>query len=360
MMPRPLPKWSARFLLVTTLLLLAACGSSSAPPRGRTRALNVRLASVVEVNVVRWRGEPGTVIWTREDAVRTLSGGTVTRRPYRVGSFVTAGRLLLVVGGARARSALARARAAWLAARARARLASRNETRYRALVRQGAVTRLEYEEIRRADRVAKAQWYAAGFALAAARRAESHAVIRAPFPGLIAALPVRLGEDVRPGTLVLRFTGGAAEVRTAVGEALYPHVRLGASVRVRTQDRLEHGRVVALDPALDPRTGTHPVTVLLRRARPPYGAYARVLFSVARERAPVVSCAAFVRRAGNRGVFVVGRDGEVRFALIRAGGPGPRGTCVIRAGLRPGARVVLNPPQDLENGDRVVAGGPPS
>jgi multidrug efflux system membrane fusion protein len=338
------------------LVWLAGCGRSSPSVAVHGTVYRLSVAPVVEANVVRWRSVPGTVSRTRTDVVRSLNGGTVTRRPYRVGSRVPAHALLLVVGGSEARAGLARARAAWIAARARARLASRNEARYRALVRQGAVTRLEYEEVRRVFFAARAAEHAARLALAAARRVETHAIVRAPFAGLIAALPVRLGEDVLPGTVLLRFVGGRAEVRTAVGDRLYPHIRVGESVRVRVTGRVVRGRVLAVDPALDPETRTHAVTVLLLRAHPDDGAYARVLFPVSHERAVLVPRHALVRRAGVSGAFIVGPHGRVAFVLVRVGREGPHGTRVVSGGLVPGERVVLDAPPSLESGDTVTAG----
>jgi multidrug efflux system membrane fusion protein len=353
----PVPHKIPRFLFALFPLLgLAACGRPSPSAASRGPAYRLAVAPVVVASVVRWRSVPGTVSRTRSDVVRSLDGGTVTLRPYRVGSRVPGHALLLVVGGSGARADLARARAAWIAARARARLASRNEARYRALVRQGAVTRLEYEEVHRRFLAARAAERAARLGLAAARRIEAHAIVRAPFAGLIAALPVRLGEDVLPGTMLLHLVGGAAEVRTAVGDRLYPHVRVGESVRVHVTGRVVRGRVLAVDPALDPETRTHAVTILLLRARPDDGAYARVSFPVSRARAVLVPRAALVRRAGVSGVFVVGAHGRVAFVLVRVGREGPHGTRVVLSGLVPGERVVLDAPPNLESGDTVTAG----
>ena len=354
MIDRPTPVRFARLTPLLSLMLLAGCGGPPASQAARNRVYRLAISPVVAVPVVRWRNVPGTVARTRVDVVRTLDGGTVTVRPYRVGSRVPARALLLVVGASAARAARSGVRAAWIAARAKARLAARNEVRYRALVRQGAVTRLEYEEVHRRYTVAEGALRAARLALASARRAEAHAVVRAPFAGLIAALPVRLGEDVPPGTVVLRLVGGAAEVRTVVGGRLYALVHLGETVRVRSSGHVDRGRVVAVDPALEPDTRAHAITILLPQAHPPDGAYARVAIPVSRARATVVPGSALVRRAGNRGVFVVGDHGRVSFVLVRVGRSGPHGTRVVRAGIAPGERVVTDPPPGLESGDKVV------
>lgn len=343
---------------VLALLLLAGCGSSGERAATREAPLRLRTVPVVRATVTVWRTVPGTVGRTRRDTVLSLTGGTVTARPYRVGSRVAPGALLLVVGESRARALLARARARWVAARATARLAARNDARYRALVREGAVTRVEYEAVHRRDLAAQAALQAAADGLAAARRAEAHAVVRAPFAGIVASLPVRLGEDIPPGTEILRLVGGAAEVRARVGRRLYRSLRFGETVRVEEGGRVFSGRVVALDPAVDPRTRTHRFTVLLAgRRAPPDGAYVRVAIPVARRPATVVPRTALVRRAGSLGVFVVGAHGRVAFALVRPGAEVARGRVVIHAGVAPGEAVVLAPPRTLRTGEVVAREG---
>lgn len=344
---------------VILVLPLAACGGGGETHVAVGRRFHLETVTVSRMPVTRWRTVPGTVQGVHDAVVRTLTGGVVSVRPYRIGSHVSRGALLLVVGGVRARAELARAHAAWIAARAQARLAALNERRYRALVKQGAVTREEYDEVERRNLAAQAALRAARLALQAAHRLASHAIVRAPFSGIIASLPVHLGEDVPSGTVLLRLVGEGAEVRTRVGSDLYRHLRLGETVRLRTSQRTESGVIVALDAVLDPRSRTHRVTILLRGRHPAIGAYVRVSFPVGVYDALVLPRRALVQRAGNDGVFVVGSRGRVAFTLVRRGARLPDRRIVIRAGLASGERVVLNPPRTLVSGDVVVGGSHP-
>jgi hypothetical protein len=65
---------------------------------------------------------------------------------------------------------------------------------------------------------------------------------------------------------------------------------------------------------------------------------------------------ATVSRDGRRVVFVLRQDRAVQTAI--EAGASANGLTEVRTGIAPGDRVILNPPDDLQDGARVTPGGP--
>ena len=68
-----------------------------------------------------------------------------------------------------------------------------------------------------------------------------------------------------------------------------------------------------------------------------------------------VVTSALVTVDGTRGVFVFDR-GRARFRAVEAD-PGSGATTEVRSGLAEGEQVLVDPPYDLRDGDRVLGGG---
>ena len=113
------------------------------------------------------------------------------------------------------------------------------------------------------------------------------------------------------------------------------------------------GQVIQVVPIADPVTRQCKVRIALpanSQAMPGQFGHARLLL----HRRPVrfVPMAALTQRAGIDGVFVVGEDSGVRFHSVRIGRRWPDRRELL-AGPQTGNRVVLNPPPQLHEGDRL-------
>lgn len=352
--------WHSLWSLATSTVLVAC----THPPTGGVA--DVSKPAVVQIAVAATADVPDTVTLpatvTRERVARLASpyGGRVTAVAVATGSAVHSGELLLTIGAEDARSRLANAAASATAARAEAAQAAADDVRFKALRAQQAVAPREYEQIHKRYIAAQAQARAAAQTLAAARADFEFAELRAPFAGLLAERTVKPGDYAAPGTLLAVVVGGTPEAELAVGDVVYPHLRLGTNVAVTIYGRRYAGTVIERVDAADPVSRTHKVKLRLSgKPAPPYGTYAQVHVPVDGSRAVVVvPSAAVVKRAGLIGVFVVDAHHRAQFRTVRIGnGVLDRKLTEVAAGLEPGDRIVVGPPLSLGNGTPVHEAG---
>lgn len=95
--------------------------------------------------------------------------------------------------------------------------------------------------------------------------------LAAPFAGHVADIEVEIGQQVGPGTKVLRLLDDTRmKVDVSVLEADLVGLRRGATARVRIPalaDTVINGRVFSINPAVDPASGTGRVTVAVENPR---------------------------------------------------------------------------------------------
>lgn len=220
--------------------------------------------------------------------------------------------------------------------------------------------------------VQRAQVQSSIAAVAYARANLDNTYIRAPFNGTVLRKDAEVGEVVAPVAAGGGLTRGAVvtmadletlEVEVDVNEAYIAqisdsqptHVVLDAYPAVSFS-----GRVRQIVPTADRQRATVQVKVSITdrdpRILPEMGA--RVEFLVAESAADSVAPMRVfvpgeaVRTDGSETVVMLVRDGLARRVVVDAG-PVSGGRREVRSGLSGGEQVVLNPPRELEDGDRV-------
>lgn len=198
--------------------------------------------------------------------------------------------------------------------------------------------------------------------------------VRAPFDGIVVLKDAEVGEVVSPnsqggsnarGAVCTLVDFASLEIQANVAETSLPSVVVGAPVDCYLDvmpARRYPGVVDRIWPTADRQKATVEVRIkLLERddlLRPELGA--RIVFrGEAAADAPVVAGKpvilvpdqALVLIRAQEGVFVVERD-LVRFQVLTLG-ERRSGRAVVKAGLKPGERIVANPPASLQDGDRV-------
>ncbi len=206
-------------------------------------------------------------------------------------------------------------------------------------------------------------------------------IVRAPFDGIVVLKDAEVGEVVSPNVQGGSQTRGAVatmvdfdslEVQVEVQETSLAAVRLGAPADIFLDAwpaESYRGRVDRIWPTANRQQGTVEVRVRIEepdeRLRPEMGA--RVVFrreggeeetedAEAREAAaPVVlvPSGCLIRDDGGDAVFLVEQNGVRLRPVVLGERRGDRR--VVEQGLEGGERVVLNPPADLRDGDRVNA-----
>jgi RND family efflux transporter MFP subunit len=313
--------------MIAALLSLALV---AAPPSGGAPA-----GAPVKVAVVAVESEPGArlVAGTTAAVDRAVLSTRVAARIARVhaaeGQPVRRGDLLVTLADEDLRGAVSGAEAARAAAAA-------HERRIRALLAQDAATPAELDQ-------AVAQRAQAEAALAAARANLGYAGLRAPFDGVVQARRANAGDLVGPGQPVLEVEGRALELQATLSEEEARGVARGTRLPFDAGSRSGVAEVTALAAGADPLS--HRVALRARIVEGGdglrSGAFVRLRVPSPAAAALWVPRSALVERGDLTGVFVA-EDGRATLRWLALGeAAGDR--VPVRAGLRPGERVIATP-----------------
>lgn len=253
------------------------------------------------------------------------------------------------------------AEAARAAARASLALAEESFQRQKPLYEQGVISALEFQSIQAQYAQAKAQLAQAAAALAQAQESLSNTRLVAPFAGVVDAHYVEAGEQVSPGTRVVRVLDASTMVvKAGLPERYAADIQIDADVEVQLPAyglAPRRGRVRFVATALDPRSRTFDIEVALEnkdgRLKPEM--VAKLVVTRARlEGKLVVPQDAILRDEAGPHVFVVvDEDGEeiARRRSVTTGGRA-RGRTVV-SGVSAGDEVVVLGQTKLIDGDYV-------
>lgn len=255
------------------------------------------------------------------------------------GARVTKGQPLVLLDDAEQRGLLAQAEA-------QARGASLAEQRAVTLFKQGWVTKAARDEAVAAGQAARAS-------VAALRARLDQTTVRAGISGVILKREVEPGDLATPGKELMQLGDPAsARVTATVDERDIPRVQVGQEVLMSTDampGKVIKGRVSEITPGGDPTQRAFRVYIALDQAASlPFGLTLEVNVVASRHDKALLVPAGVV---ADGHAFVV-EDGR---AVKRAVSTGIEGTekVEVLSGLAEGDEVVVDPPEGLEDGDRV-------
>lgn len=264
-MPESRLQWRVPFAVVLVVLLAACGGGNAEEPDAAAVPPPVQIAAVGSATVDSMLIEhgpvlSGTLVAERRAELRPLVSGTVVAVPVREGQAVRMGQVIAVIDTVvladQARSARLAVRSAEMAAAT----AERNVARSTELERAGAIATRDLEAARDMKAQATAVLEDARARLAAAQQQLEHAVVRAPFAGVVAELPVHAGDAVQPGgsTLATVVDPSTLELEAAVPAANLAALRTGATVEFTVSaqpGKVFRGTISRVNPAVDAVTG---------------------------------------------------------------------------------------------------------
>jgi RND family efflux transporter MFP subunit len=326
----------------------------------------------------------GYVVARRMATVSAKVTGRVTEVAFEEGSFVDTGQVLARLDDATARAAREVTRRQRDAARldlreVEVRLAEavRERDRLRALQARDLVSASALDAAEAEARALEARLEAAGGAVAVAESALrlrqqdlDDLVIRAPFDGVV------ISKDAQPGEMVSPISAGGGYTRTGIATLVDMNSReIEVDVneayinRVRDDQRAEAvldaypdwripARVVAIVPAADRQKATVRVRIGIEqldpRILPDMGVKVRFFDDREGGGPPAVAsvpAGAVLERDGAAFVWRV-EDGRSRRVPVSLG-PESEGMRQVLDGLAAGDVVVLDPPEELAEGQRV-------
>jgi len=368
---------------------LIAEASDSASQRRRVNAVVVRRSSTDAATTL-----PGNIQAIEETPIYARADGYVRRRLVDIGDHVRPGQLLAEIETPeldqqirQARAAIEQSRAAALQARAAVaqaqanfKLADANLKRWRPLVAKGVLSQGEGDQKQSDFDAREANVRASEAAVAAADsniqageanlqrlvELKSFARVTAPFAGVITA------RNIDVGTLISSGSGTTSRqlfnlaridrlrIYVNVPQTFASSVQAGQQADVALQElagKVFRGTVTRTANALDPSTHTLLTEVQVpnqsRQLLP--GMYAQVKFTVVRVSPPLlIPGDALVVKPDGRYALVVDESGAVHYRKVTLGRD--YGTTVeLTSGLNGAEHVIVNPTDDLKEGEVVSA-----
>ena len=296
----------------------------------------------------------GQIVADKRVEISTRLMGKVTGVYVKEGQAVKKGQLLLSIDAEDIRAqALAvegqigQAEQALKAAMANLEAVKKTYERYSALLKEGAITQQEFDQIKAQYEAAKAQVEQAKAGIRAAQSQREailsnikYTSITSPISGYVVYKNIDVGDTAIPGHPLLVIESPPYLLEVFLPEKYINKVSLGKEFKVLVQENLLVGKVKEISPALDPLTKTFRVKLELSNYEDiKSGMYAHLLTPEEVE-AILVPQSAIVRRFDFTGVWVVKPDNTLELRFVKLGEV--RGDKVeILSGLKEGEKIVI-------------------
>ncbi|MBT2134706.1 efflux RND transporter periplasmic adaptor subunit [Croceibacterium sp. LX-88] len=348
-------------------LLRATSVPAAAPPPPV-----VTVATPLQREITQWDEHIGRFEASRSVELRPRVSGQITAVHFQDGQFVRQGQPLFTIDPRPYQAALAEAQAGVATARSDLLLARSNLDRALRLVEDDAVAKSEIDALRARVTAANASLAAAQARVRSRSLDVEFTTVRAPISGRVS------DRRVDPGNLVAAGDGPAATLLTTIvaTDPLYfafdgsegsflkskrEGLERGADVQIRLQDEPDYkwnGELDFTDNGLDPNSGTIRARAVVRN---PDNFLTPGMFGNMRlatggtEKALLVPDTAVQTDQTRKLLLVVARDGTVSAKEVALGPVIDGGLRVVRGGLEPGDRVVIEGTQMAMPGAKVTA-----
>lgn len=295
----------------------------------------------------------GVVEAVRHTVVAAQVAGAVTSLEVRAGDPVKAGQVLARIDARAPEQQASASDAQWHSAQALLDVAAKDLQRQQQLFAKQYISQAALDRAEAQYKAAQAQAAAQRAQAGAARTTAGLHVLRAPFAGIVAEVPVAVGDMALPGKpLVVLYEPGALRVSAALPQSLLGTPAAG--LRLEFAGLPEAQRWYTPDaaqlqwlPTVDPATHTVQLRIALPAAAPGLvpGLFARVwlpLPGADKAARLFVPASAVVRRAGMSGLYVVDAQGRAQLRQVRLGRVQGEQIEVL-SGVSAGERVALEP-----------------
>lgn len=366
-------------LIGLAALVLASCGEKQqAQAPGAPPPPSVSVANPVEKKVVEWDEYTGRFESVDTVEVRSRISGVLTEVKFTDGAVVKKGDLLFVIDPRPFQRVLDRDRAALQGAKVQVEFAQKDLERARPLMANSTISQQVFDQRNQAVKTAEANVLSAEASVRSAELDVEFTQIRAPITGRISRKLISEGNFITGGSgsgtllttivstdpIYFYFDISEADFlkyKRLFEQGMRPSSRETANpIEVGLQGDTGFpikGQMNFVDNRIDSNTGSlreratfqNPNGMLL----PGLFAHARVIGS-GEYSAILLPDAAIATDQSNRFVFVVADDGTVSARPVTLG-PIIEGLRVIRTGVTPADRVIVNGVQRARKGIKVKA-----
>ncbi|MBV9840765.1 MAG: efflux RND transporter periplasmic adaptor subunit [Sphingomonadaceae bacterium] len=376
MVPVRSSRWQHGVVAILLLVLLVLLGAhffrATPPPPPMPRA-TVTIATPIARDVTQWDDYVGRFVASQAVEVRPRVSGQIATLNFRDGDIVRRGQLLFTIDQRPFLAAQAEAKADVASAQSTRDLARSDLARATRLTGDDAVSAGEIDQLRSRVHAGEAAVAAAQARLRERALDVEWSEVRAPITGRVSDRRADIGNLVAggqgtSGTLLttinavdpIYFAFDASEALFLKAQRDRQQGRGATAVQVRLQDETGYkwaGTLDFTDNGVDPHSGTIRGRATIAN---PQGFLTPGLFGNMRlasggtVRALLVPDAAVQTDQTRKSVLVVGRDGMVVAKPVVLG-PVVQGLRIVRSGLLPSDRVVIEGMQGATPGQKVDA-----
>lgn len=352
-------------------VLIAGCSDATGKAaEAKTQAQAgppVSAAVVVEKPVADTQEFSGRLEAVEHVEIRPRVSGFITAVNFKPGATVRKGDVLFVIDPRPFQAEAERADAAARSARAKAELAKLELTRAERLLGDKAIAQREYDASASAQKELEANARAAQAQYETAKLNLGYTRVVAPIDGRVSKAEITLGNLVDASSILTSVVSLERIYASFDGdEDTYLRVRSqahsGQPVTVRVglanEEGFPHeGKLEFVDNQLDTRAGSVRMRAIFANKDDVMapGLFARVQIGGGSEKpALLISDRAVGTDQSHKFVFVVDKDGKAEYREVKLG-PVVEGLRVVKAGLKPGEKIVVNGLQRVRPGSPITA-----
>jgi len=361
--------------VVISTVLLASCGKKDEQQQqGPPPAIPVAVYQVRSEDIVSTDTYPGTVVPLNEVQLLAEVTGYLTNIYVQDGQRVTKGQKLYTIDRTRYAAAYNQAQAQLEVAKTNYARAVQDAKRYERLDEQDAIAKQQVDIAKANQANAQSQVDAARANLRSVNLDLQHSVINAPLTGTIGIAQVKLGGLVTQGQTLINTVSAENPIAVDmnIGEAdITRFVQLQGNAQARqdslftlmlpgNQEYQRPGKIVTVDRAVDPQTGTLRVRVQFPNPDKLLKAGMNVTLRVRNQDTGnklVIPAKALTEQLGEFFVYVVGDSSKVHQRKVVTGTK-VKDMTVVRQGLKQGETIVSEGLQNLSDGAKVQVGDP--
>jgi len=337
-----LSKLKTTAVILAATAMLGACSHEPEGDAGQNVSINVPLITLQAEDVAEHTISSGSVTSDKRISIASRLSGYIGHISVREGDRVKQGDALFRVDPVDVMQTVNQARADMGNAEV-------DLKRYQSLLKENAVSKQQFDQIKLRYTLAKSK-------LTQAENQLQYAEVKAPVDGTVVKKLLNSGDLASPGAIVLILENSQQlSVETHVSERFIAAIHEGdeANVELASLGQPLKAIIRQVVPAADPLT--HQFLVKLSLPVEPEimpGMFAEVRFTIGSRKALLLPAAAVIQRHGLHGVYLVDADNVLHYRLIRPGRE-TDGRVEALAGLSDGDRIATTIRTDIASGMKV-------
>ncbi|GJI92598.1 MULTISPECIES: efflux RND transporter periplasmic adaptor subunit [Duganella] len=323
----------------------------------------ISAATVVEKTITETQEFSGRLEAIEQVQIRPRVGGFITAINFKPGSQIKKGDVLFVIDPRPYQAEANRAEAAAGSARAKADLAKLELARAEKLLADKAIAQREYDALSSSLKQLDADVRAAQAQYESAKLNLSYTQVTSPINGRVSKAEITLGNLVDASAVLTSVVSldqiyasfdGDEDTYLRVGAAAHQGKPATVKIGLANETGFPHeGKLEFVDNQLDPRSGSVRMRATFANtdgALVP-GLFARVQLagSTGAKSALLINDRAISTDQNRKFVFVVDKDNKAEYRPVTLG-PAIDGLRVVRDGLKPGEKIVVNGLQRVHPG----------